>query len=77
MYTSKRDVLTEFTLAGSISGTKEEIIRAHILLCSPISGRRRGSRKAEDIAAALQISEIDLDAIIEGSEPIDRRGNSG
>jgi len=79
-YTTKRDVLSEFsTAAGSISvATKKEIIRtAYLTLLADkrIAGEERETLK--DIAAALQISEIDLDAIIEGSEPSDRRGKSG
>ena len=79
-YTTKRDVLSEFSAAaGSISvATKKEIIRAAyltLLADKRIAGEER--ERLKDIAAALQISEIDLDAIIEGSEPSDRRGNSG
>ena len=79
-YTTKRDVLSEFSAAaGSISvATKKEIIRAAyltLLADNRIAGEER--ERLKDIAAALQISEIDLDAIIEGSEPSDRRGNSG
>ena len=79
-YTTKRDVLSEFSAAaGSISvATKKEIIRAAyltLLADNRIAGEER--ERLKDIAAALQISEIDLDAIIEGSEPSDRRGSSG
>ena len=79
-YTTKRDVLSEFSAAaGSISvATKKEIIRAAyltLLADKRIAGEER--ERLKDIAAALQISEIDLDAIIEGSEPSDRRGSSG
>jgi uncharacterized membrane protein YebE (DUF533 family) len=79
-YTTKRDVLSEFSAAaGSISvATKKEIVRAAyltLLADKRIAGEERETLK--DIAAALQISEIDLDAIIEGSEPSDRRGSSG
>ena len=79
-YTTKRDVLSEFSAAaGSISvATKKEIIRAAYLILladKRIAGEER--ERLKDIAAALQISEIDLDAIIEGSEPSDRRGSSG
>lgn len=79
-YTTKRDVLSEFSAAaGSMSvATKKEIIRAAyltLLADKRIAGEER--QRLKDIAAALQISEIDLDAIIKGSEPSDRRGSSG
>ena len=78
-YTTRRDVLAEFSAAaGSMSGaTKEEIIRAAyltLLADKRIAGEER--ERLKDIAAALQISEIDLDAIIEGSGPSDGRGYS-
>jgi DnaJ-domain-containing protein 1 len=50
--------------------TKEEIIRAAyltLLADKRIAGEER--KRLNDIAAALQISEIHLDAIIEGTEP--------
>ena len=66
-YTTKRDVLLEFSAAaGSISvATKKEIIRAAyltLLADKRIAGEER--ERLKDIAAALQISETDLDAII-------------
>jgi len=71
-YTTRRDVLAEFSAAaGSMSGaTKEEIIRAAyltLLADKRIAGEER--ERLKDIAAALQISEIDLDAIVKGIEP--------
>ena len=71
-YTIKRDVLAEFSAAaGSMSGaTKKEILRAaHLTLLADkrIAGEER--ERLKDIAAALQISEIDLDAIVEETEP--------
>lgn len=50
--------------------TKEEIIRAAyltLLADKRIAGEER--KRLKDITAALQISEIHLDAIIEGTEP--------
>ena len=50
--------------------TKEEIIRAAyltLLADKRIAGEER--ERLKDIAAALQISEIDLDAIVKGIEP--------
>ena len=71
-YTTRRDVLAEFSAApGSMSeATKEEIIRAAyltLLADKRIAGEER--ERLKDIAAALQISEIDLDAIVKGIEP--------
>jgi hypothetical protein len=71
-YATKRDVLAELSAAaGSMSRqTKEEIIRAAyltLLADKRIAGEER--KKLRDIAAALQISEIHFDAIVEGTEP--------
>ena len=71
-YTIKRDVLAEFSAAaGSMSeATKKEIIRAAyltLLADKRIAGEER--ERLKDIAAALQISEIDLDAIVEETDP--------
>jgi uncharacterized membrane protein YebE (DUF533 family) len=71
-YSTKRDVLTELSAAaGSMSWeTKEEIMRAAyltLLADTRIAGEERARLK--DIAAALQISEIHFDAIVEGTEP--------
>ena len=71
-YATKRDVVAEFSAAaGSMSPeTKEEIIRAAyltLLADKRITGEEREMLK--DIAAALQISEIHFDAIVEGTGP--------
>ena len=71
-YATKRDVLAELSAAaGSMSReTKEEIIRAAyltLLVDKRIAGEER--ERLKDIATALQISEIDFDAIVEGIEP--------
>jgi uncharacterized membrane protein YebE (DUF533 family) len=71
-YATKRDVLAELSAAaGSMSReTKEEIIRAAYLTLvadKRIAGEEH--KKLKDIAAALQISEIHFDAIVEGTEP--------
>lgn len=62
---------TRSAAAGSMSGaTKEEIIRAAYLTLiadQRIAGEER--ERLKDIAAALQISVIDLDAIVKGIEP--------
>ncbi len=70
-YATKRGVLAELSAAArSMSReTKEEIIRAAyltLLADKRISGEER--KKLRDIAAALQISEIHFDAIVEGTE---------
>jgi uncharacterized membrane protein YebE (DUF533 family) len=74
-YATKRDVLAELSAAaGSMSReTKEEIIRAAyltLLADKRIAGEER--KRLKDIAVALQICEIHLDAIIEGTEPTSR-----
>ena len=71
-YASRRDVVAELSAAaGSMSReTKEEIIRAAyltLLADQRIAGEER--KRLQEIAAALQISEIDFDAIVEGTEP--------
>ena len=71
-YATKRDVLVELSaVAGSMSReTKEEIIRAAyrtLLADKRVAGEEL--RRLKDIAAALQISEINLHAIVEGIEP--------
>jgi tellurite resistance protein len=68
-YATKRDVLHELTaVAGGMSReTKEAIIRAAYLTLiadERVAGEER--KRLKDIAAALQISAIDLDAIVEG-----------
>jgi tellurite resistance protein len=67
-YTTKRDLLAEFSAAaGGLSReTKEEIIRsAYLVLLADdrIAGEER--KKLQDIAAALQIPEIHFGAILE------------
>ena len=71
-YATKRDVLAELSAAaGSMSReTKEKIIRAAyltLLADRRIAGEER--KKLQDIAAALQISEIHFNVILEGTEP--------
>ena len=71
-YATKRDVLAELSAAaGSMRReTKEKIIRAAyltLLADRRIAGEER--KKLQDIAAALQISELHFDAIVEGTEP--------
>ena len=71
-YATKRDVLGELSAAaGNMSReTKEEIIRAAyltLLADMRVAGEER--KRLLDIAAALQISEIHFDAIVEGTEP--------
>jgi len=71
-YVSRRDVVAELSAAaGSMSReTKEEIIRAAyltLLADQRIAGEER--KRLQEIAAALQISEIHFDAIVEGTEP--------
>ena len=76
-YATKRDVLVELSVAaGSISReTKEEIIRAAyrtLLVDKRIAEEER--KRLKDIAAALQISEIHFEAILEdaGEESSER-----
>ena len=71
-YAAKRDVLAELSVAAESMSreTKEEIIRAAYLMLladKRIAGEER--RRLKDIAAALQISEVHFDAIVEGTEP--------
>lgn len=71
-YAAKRDVLAELSVAAESMSreTKEEIIRAAYLMLladKRIAGEER--RKLKDIAAALQMSEVHFDAIVEGTEP--------
>ena len=71
-YATRRDVVAELSAAaGSMSReTKEEIIRAAyltLLADQRIAGEER--KRLQEIAAALQISEIYFDAIVEGTEP--------
>ena len=80
-YVAKRDVLTELSIAaGSMTReTKEKILRAAcltLLADSRIAGEER--ERLKDIAAALRISAIDLDALVEGiklSGSTDRLGS--
>ena len=69
-YATKRDVLVELSAAaGTISReTKEDIIRAvyrTLLVDKRIAEEER--KRLKDIAAALQISEIHFEAILEGA----------
>jgi len=71
-YATKQDVLAEFSIAaGSMSDElKEEIVRAAyltLLVDERVLGGERERLKA--IAAALQISERFLDAILERAGP--------
>ena len=73
----KPTVLAEFSAAaGSMSeAIKEEIVRAAYLIL--LADKRIAIEERErltNIAAALQISELDLEAIMEGTKPSDRRG---
>ena len=79
-YATKRDVLLELSVAaGSISReTKEEIIRAAyrtLLVDKRIAQEER--ERLKDIAAALQISEIHFEAILEGAGRTPGEGSSG
>jgi tellurite resistance protein len=67
-YVPKRDVLTELSIAAEsmTRDTKENILRAAyltLLADKRITGKER--KRLKDIAAALEISEIDLDALVE------------
>jgi uncharacterized membrane protein YebE (DUF533 family) len=71
-YATKHDVLAELSVvAGSMSAEqKEEIVRAaHLMLLADerIAGQER--EKLKEIAAALQISETHLSAIVDATEP--------
>ena len=71
-YATKHDVLAELSVAaGSMSAElKEEIVRAAYLMLladERIAGQER--EKLKEIAAALQISETHLSAIVEATEP--------
>jgi uncharacterized membrane protein YebE (DUF533 family) len=71
-YATKQDVLAELSaVAGSMSAElKEEIIRAAYLTLLADERVAGGEReRLKDIAAALQISEVLLDSIIEETEP--------
>ena len=71
-YATKQDVLAELSAAaGSMSGElKEEIVRAACLMLLADERVAGGEReRLEDIAAALQISESLLDAILGRAEP--------
>ncbi len=66
-YATKRDVLRELSVvAGSMSPeTKEEIIRAAYLTLLADKRSAEGEReRLKDIAAALQISDIQFEAIL-------------
>ena len=74
-YVAKRDVLTELSIAaGSMTrDTKEKILCAAyltLLADKRITGKER--KRVKDIAAALEISEIDLDALVEKVKPISK-----
>jgi len=67
-YATKRDLLAELSTAARRMSreTKEKIIRAAylaLLADERISAEER--KKLRGVAAALQVSEIDLDAIVE------------
>lgn len=72
-YVAKRDVLRELAIAAGSMGveTKEKIIRAAyltLLADKHIAGEER--KRLKDIAAALGISEPDLDAVVAVVKPI-------
>jgi tellurite resistance protein len=72
-YVAKRDVLTELSIAsGSLAReTKEKIIRAvYLTLIADKRSAEEERKRLKDIAAALRISEIDLDALVAGLKPI-------
>jgi tellurite resistance protein len=67
-YATKRDVLVELSVAGrSMSReTKEAIIRAaYLTLLADKRIAEEERKRLKDIAAALQISEIHFEAILE------------
>ena len=79
-YATKRDVLVELSVAaGSISReTKEEIIRAAyrtLLVDKRIAEEER--KRLKDIAAALQISEIHFEAILDSAGRTPGEDSSG
>ena len=79
-YATKRDVLVELSIAaGSMSEeTKEKIIRAAyrtLLVDTRIAEEER--KRLKDIAAALQISEIHFEAILEGAGRTSGEESSG
>ena len=66
-YFAQRDLLTELSIAaGSMpQETKEKIIRAAyltLLADKRVAGEER--KRLDEIAAALQISEVDLDDLV-------------
>jgi DnaJ-domain-containing protein 1 len=66
-------VLTELSIAsGSLAReTKEKIIRAvYLTLIADKRSAEEERKRLKDIAAALRISEIDLDALVAGLKPI-------
>jgi tellurite resistance protein len=70
-YATKRNVLADLSAeVGSMSlETKEGIIRAaYLMLLADKRIAEEERKKLRDIAAALRISEIHFDAIIEGTE---------
>jgi uncharacterized tellurite resistance protein B-like protein len=71
-YATKHDLLAELsaTAGGMSAELKEEIIRAAYLMLladEHIAGKER--EKLREIAAALQISETHLSAIVDAEEP--------
>ena len=71
-YIAKRDVLAELSIAaGSMTReTKEKIIRAACLTSladKRVAGEER--KRLKDIAAALQISDLDLNRIVTRTMP--------
>jgi uncharacterized membrane protein YebE (DUF533 family) len=71
-YATKRDVLAELAVAaGSMSPeTKQEIIRAAYLALLVDQRSAEAERKRlNDIAAALRLSELELEAILEATAP--------
>jgi uncharacterized membrane protein YebE (DUF533 family) len=74
-YVAKRDLVKELSIAaGSMTReTKEKIIRSAYLTLLADSRVAEGERRRlEDIAAALRVSKIDLDALMEGVKPISK-----
>jgi uncharacterized membrane protein YebE (DUF533 family) len=71
-YATKRDVLAELAVAaGSMSPeTKQEIIRAaYLALLVDQRSAEAERRRLNDIAAALRLSELELEAILEATAP--------
>jgi hypothetical protein len=72
-YVAKRDILTELSMAaGSMTReTKEKIIRAACLtLLADSRSAAEERERLKKIAAALRISEGELDTLVKGIKPI-------